>query len=147
MSARARPQGALAARAAIAGLVGGIIIDLFLFGTKSAPFPGAYQFIASGLFGKAAFESRWYIAAGVALHLSISIVAALAYAYLGRELHLLHRWLAAGTLFGVVMLIVMQTVMAFAGLSHPLSVRGLATGLIAHVVFFGWPIAYILRPE
>jgi hypothetical protein len=47
-TAAAEPfAGRLAGRAIVAGIIGGILIDLFLIVVHAAPFPGIYQFIAS----------------------------------------------------------------------------------------------------
>ncbi len=139
-SARTGPN--LAAQAVTAGILGGVLVDLFLIAVRAAPFPGIYQYIASGIVGEAAYASSSYIALGVVIHLAISIAAALAYAYLGRALGLLQKWLLGGTIFGIVMLVVMQIVLALAHLAQPLTPARLAIVVIAHVVFFGLPIAW-----
>jgi hypothetical protein len=142
-----RARVSLTGRAVIAGIVGGIMIDLFLVVIRAASFPGMYASIAEAAVGRAAYSWQSYIALGIGLHFAISIVAALAYAYLGSALHLLRRWLVGGTLLGVVLMVVMHGVQHLVGRHPPLTAAALLTGLIAHVVFFGWPVAYIERPE
>jgi hypothetical protein len=140
-----RAHVSLTGRAVIAGIVGGITIHLFLVAIRAAAFPGMYIHIAEAVVGRAAYSWSSYIALGIGLHFTISIVAALAYAYLGSALHMLPRWLAGGTLLGVVVLVVMHGVLYFAGRGAPLTAPALLTSLVAHIVFFGWPVAYIER--
>ncbi|HUY11896.1 MAG TPA: hypothetical protein VMV73_06510, partial [Candidatus Dormibacteraeota bacterium] len=64
------------------GIVAGIIVDLFLILSHAAPFPGIYQFIASGLVGTAAFTSSGYIYLGLLLHLAISVIWAYIYVWI-----------------------------------------------------------------
>ncbi|MGI9090806.1 MAG: hypothetical protein ACR2GG_06865 [Gemmatimonadaceae bacterium] len=152
MSAQAQPfrNGAgplarpLAVRAIVAGIIGGIIVDLFLIVTRMAPFPGIYQFIASTLVGEIAFTSPSYIWLGVAMHFVISIVWALIYAYVANAAHALQKWLLGGLVFGVVVMIVMQIIQVVMGIAQPVSVGGIVVNLISHVVFFGLPIAWYL---
>lgn len=142
-SVRAVPYG----RAVVAGIIGGILIDLFLVLTGSAPFPGIYQFVASGLVGKVAFSSPSYIWLGVVLHFVISIVWALLYAWAAGAAHTLGRWVLGGLVFGIVVMVVMQLVEKISHTSQPMTFAAVVGGLIAHVVFFGWPVGWFLsRP-
>jgi hypothetical protein len=139
-------KNTLLGRAVIAGVIGGIVVDLFLILTKQAPFPGVYQFIASGIVGKDAFASDSYIWLGIAIHFLISIVSALAYVYIGNALHLLSRWLLGGAILGVVVMIVLQVLLISRQLAPVPDATHIVLSLIAHIVFFGWPIAwYIAR--
>lgn len=137
-------KGSLAGRAVVAGIIGGILADLFLVVTRMAPFPGIYQFVASGLVGKAAFASSSYIWLGVVMHFLISIVWALIYAYGANAMHTLRQWLVSGIVFGIIVMIVMQIVEIVSHMSQPMSVAGIVGGLISHIVFFGLPIAWYL---
>ena len=131
-----------------AGIIGGIIVDLFLILTRSAPFPGIYMFIASGLVGPAAFTSSWYIALGIALHLIISIVWAAIYAGIFLRLFPKLAWWANAVIFGVVVMLGMQVLLLGKHLEPAFPTgAGLVTLLIAHVVFFGLPVAYVLRND
>jgi len=129
----------------VAGLIGGILIDLFLIVARLAPFPGIWQFVASGLVGKVAFTSSSYIAVGLVMHFVISIVWATLYAYAaaGRNWN----WLLSGAVFGIIVMIAMQIVQTVSHLASGVPAAGmLFGGLIAHVVFFGWPVAwYVAR--
>jgi len=131
-----------------AGITGGIIVDLFLILTRSAPFPGIYMFIASGLVGPAAFASSWYIALGIALHLIISIVWAAIYAAIFLRLFPKLPWWGNAVIFGVVVMLGMQVLLLGKHLEPAFPTgAGLVTVLIAHVVFFALPVAYILRND
>jgi hypothetical protein len=134
-------------RAIIAGFLGGVLVDLFLILIRVAPFPGVYQFIASTLVGPVAFTSSAYIALGLVMHFLISIVFALAYAFIAsRSRALLDQPIAWGAIFGLAVYAVMEVVLSLAHAAQPPSVKGVVIGLIAHVVFFGLPVAlYIAR--
>src|SRR5450755_2112863 len=133
------------ARAVTAGLIGGTTVDLFLILARVAPFPGIYQFIASTVVGPVAFTSTAYIALGLALHFFISIVFALAYAWAAaRSRALTENPTAWGAVFGIAVMLVMQVVTGLAHAAQPPSVMGIVVGLIAHVVFFGLPVAWYI---
>lgn len=136
-------------RALTAGLLGGVIVDLFLIIVRAVPFPGVYQFIASTLVGPVAFTSSAYIALGLVMHFLISIVFASAYAFIAsRSRALLEQPIAWGAVFGLAVFAVMQVVLTLAHAAQPPSVKGIVIGLISHVVFFGLPVAlYIARGE
>jgi hypothetical protein len=53
-------------------------------------------------------------------------------------------WLLSGLIFGIVVTIVTQLVEVVAHLATPPTVASIVGGLIAHIVFFGWPIAWYL---
>lgn len=129
----------------VAGLIGGILIDLFLIVARFAPFPGIWQFVASGLVGKVAFTSSAYIALGLLMHFTISIVWATLYAYAasGRNWN----WLLGGAVFGTIVMIGMQIVQIVSHLEPGIPGPGMLFGvLMTHVLFFGWPVAwYVAR--
>lgn len=139
---------ASAGQAIVAGIIGGILIDLFLIVTRTAPFPGIYQFVASSLVGKVAFTSSSYIWLGVAMHFVVSIGWALIYAYSANAAHFLRRWVVGGLIFGIVVMVAMQTIEILLHTGPALSVGIALITLISHIVFFGWPIAwYLSRPR
>lgn len=135
-------------KAVVAGIIGGILIDAFLILTHMASFPGIYQFVASGVVGSVAFSSPNYIWLGVVLHLVISIVWALIYGYVAVAGKFTQRWLVGGIVLGIVVMIGMTIVQMLAHLA-PAAAPSLSTLgmlLIAHVVFYGLPVAgYIAR--
>ncbi len=141
-----RPHGV--GRIIGAGIVGGIIVDLFLILVHAAPFPGVYMFIASGLVGPVAFSSSGYIALGILLHLIISIVWAAIYVVVFQRLLPKLPWWGNAVIFGLVVMLGMQALLLGKHL-EPAFPTGMAlvTNLIAHVVFFALPVAYVLRND
>lgn len=128
----------------VAGIIGGILVDAFLIVTRQAPFPGIWQYVASAVVGPVAYTSSSYIALGLVLHFLISIVWATLYAYVAVNRN--WNWLAAGTVFGIIVMLGMQIVTRIAHVAAPLTATGVIMGVIAHVVFFGWPVAwYVAR--
>ena len=136
-------------RAVTAGIIGGVVADLFLILMRVAPFPGIYQFIASTIVGPVAFTSSAYIALGVVMHFVISIIFALAYAFVAeRSPALIEHPTLWGAIFGIAVMLVMQLVTAVAHASQPPTVKGIVISLVAHGVFFGLPVAwYIARAD
>jgi hypothetical protein len=123
---------------------GGILVDLFPILAHAAPFPAIYQFIASAMVGKVAFTSASYIWLGLAMHFTVSIGWALLYAYGWYARHPSDRWVLPGVLFGIVVMIVMQIIQMIAHVAQPITVKRGILVLIAHIVFFGWPVAWYL---
>ncbi len=130
-------------RAVTAGLIGGFIVDLYLVVSGQVPFPGVYQFIASTLVGPAAFASPSFIALGVVMHFTISVIFALAYAAIAeRNRALAEHPTAWGSIFGLAVFAVMQVVLALAHAAKPPTPTGIVLGIISHVIFFGLPVAW-----
>lgn len=129
----------------LAGILGGCLIDAFLFAVGMARFPATFQWIASGILGPAAYASSNSIWIGIALHFAIAIVAAIAYGYAAQIAGLLGRPVMGGIIFGVVMNAMMDLI-AYAKRIAPLpsGAHGIGIGLVAHVIFFGIPIAWFL---
>lgn len=134
----------LAGRAVVAGIIGGILVDLFLIVVHAAPFPMIYQFVASTVVGKVALTSASYIWLGVAIHFAVSIAWALIYAYAANAMHAIQRWALGGLVLGVAVMIVMELLQMIAGSAQSITVRSEIVTLISHVVFFGWPVAWYL---
>lgn len=134
-------------RAVTAGLVGGTTIDLFLIIVRAVPFPGVYQFIASALVGPVAFSSSTYIALGLFLHFFISVAFAATYEFVAERYRaLIDSPLLWGSVFGIAVMIVMQILTGIAHVSQPPTAIGIIMGLVAHIVFFGIPVAlYVAR--
>jgi hypothetical protein len=134
----------------IAGIVGALLFDAFLFVVRAASFPSTYQWIAAGIVGtRRAFEGTDYVPLGIALHFAIAILAALAYAYVGQIVGVLGRPLLGGIVFGLLMNGVMDLVVYLKELGPmPHGAYDVGIGLIAHVIFYGLPVAfYIARFE
>ncbi len=79
---------------------------------------------------------------GVALHFGVAIGWALGYVYLIRTRpQLLERPLISGLAFGFVVWTFLQIVLLAAG--HASDAHALGVQLIAHMVFYGVPVAYV----
>ncbi|HEY9085728.1 MAG TPA: hypothetical protein VIN40_07320 [Candidatus Tyrphobacter sp.] len=129
----------------VAGILGGFLFEGFLLAARMANFPATYQWIASGLVGRAAFASTDFVWLGIAVHFAIAIAAAIAYGYAAQIAGLLGRPLMGGVIFGVGMNAVMDAIVYAMRLSPlPTSAHDIGIGLAAHVVFFGIPVAWFL---
>jgi hypothetical protein len=136
--------------AVIAGLIGGTLLGAFLFVARIATYPSWFQWVASGVLGtRVGFNATYFVWVGIALHYGIAIVAAIFYAYIGQVVGVLGRPIVGGTLFGIVMNAIMDFVIYVRGLGLlPHGGYEIGLGLVAHVVFFGIPVAwYIARYE
>jgi uncharacterized membrane protein YagU involved in acid resistance len=136
----------------IAGLAGAILIDLFLFGAQIAAgqpagtvVAGTYGWIASVMLGPFAAGNPAAPAIGLLLHVCVSIGWALGYVYLIRsQPQLLTRPWISGAGFGLVVYVFMEIVLITAGAYHRPSLPELATSLVAHMLFYGIPVALIV---
>lgn len=134
-----------------AGIVGGILIDLFLIGTAVGGGATAgqalqiYPWIASVLFGPSVLTNPAAPLIGVVVHFCVAIGWALGYVYLIRsQPQLLTRPIISGASFGLVVYVFMQIILITAGQYHRPSPPALAAGLIAHVVFYGIPVGLVV---
>jgi len=137
-------NASLVVPAIVAGIVGGVTVDAYLILSGQAPFPTLWQYVASTLVGKVAYTSPAYIALGVAMHLTISIVWAALYLYVWQAVSALKHWILGAIVWGAVVDIGMSLVLAFSGNARPLGVVPVIMGLITHIVFFMLPIAWYL---
>ena len=150
MQDRISPFPALAIPGAIAGLAGAVLIDAYLLLTlvvagHLTTVPGFYQYVASGALGKAAYGVPSAVALGIAVHFVVAIAWGIGYAYVAtRSPQLLARPLLSGTVFGILVMISMQFVEVAANIYVLPNTVLFFNGVIAHVVFFGIPIAYIV---
>jgi hypothetical protein len=136
----------------VAGLVGGILIDAFLIGAQivaGAPpaqtIIGAYAHVATVALGPRANDLAAAPLIGALIHFAIWIGWAFGYVYLVRTRPqlLAQPWLS-GAGFGLVVYVFMQIVLLAGGAYHrPASPGALGTQLLAHIVFFGIPVALV----
>lgn len=148
-TSRAR-VAAWVALAGAAGATGDLAYALLFYGWKGVPAERILQSIASGLLGAAAFKGGAATAAlGLALHYGIVIVAAFVFWLVARR----RAWLrdepiTAGLLYGVAIYAVMNfVVLPLSAYPFPMNFPLLrtATGLLAHMVLVGLPIALLTR--
>ena len=141
----------------IAGVAAGILIDLFLFtmqlaaGTRADKLAENFVFIAAVLLGPGAYVNPVAVPLGIVLHFCVSIGWALGYVYLVRsQPQLLTRPWISGAAFGLMVYIFMQIILLTAGQYHRVAAALFFTQLVAHIVFYGIPVAVIvsrlLRP-
>jgi FtsH-binding integral membrane protein len=106
---------------------------------------GFYQFVASGVLGKAAYAEPTAAYFGVALHAVVGIAWGIGYAYVAaRTPQVRDRPLVSGIAFGVVVMIAMQFVEVAANIYRLPDTFSLFNSFVAHVAFFGLPVAYIV---
>jgi uncharacterized membrane protein YagU involved in acid resistance len=135
-------------------VVGGAVAGLLdiIFAISFAAYQGAtparlLQTIASGLFGKAAFEGGAPMAAlGLGLHFAMSLIWAGIFVVAAHRIALLtQRPILCGVVYGVLVFFAMRLVVlplsAFPrAVTFPL--LGTTLDLLSHAFFFGVPIAY-----
>jgi hypothetical protein len=135
----------------VAGVAAGILIDVFLFamqlaaGTPADKLAGNFVFIAAVLLGPAAYTSPIAVPLGIVLHFCVAIGWALGYVYLVRsQPQLLTRPWISGAVFGLMVYVFMEIILITAGLYHRVAPGLFFTQLVAHVAFYGIPVAVIV---
>jgi hypothetical protein len=135
----------------IAGLGGGVAIDLYLIATvvvisHSATLVEFYQFVASGAIGPAAYhEGSAGALLGLGVHLIVSIAWGIGFAYLAVQTpQLRSRPIVSGIAFGLLVMVAMQLVEVAANIYRIPDATALINGIIAHTLFFGLPVALVV---
>ena len=148
---RALPHRRTFAAAIVAGAVAGVTILVCfaacnaLLQTPGFTLAGLFAFTASTLVGKVAYTGGSYVALGIVLHFLVSIGWAIGYAVVAeRQSQLLTRPLISGAAFGFIIYFAMQLVIVAANLYRIPTPRELGVALLAHLVFFGMPVALII---
>jgi hypothetical protein len=140
-----RREGASPALPAfVAGIIGAIGTDAFLSIAQHTSPVNVWQFIASTAIGPVAFTSPSYAAFGLALHLFIALFWAYLYAYVFHALNLLHNWVLGGIVWGIVVTVCMDALLAVRGALGPLTFSSVTFGLVTNVIFYGLPVAWYL---
>jgi len=134
-------------RALIAGLIGAVLVDAFYIPVNHLPFVGTYEFIASGWVGAAAYTSQAYMWLGLATHLLVSIVWAMLYMVVWPRVGSLSNWIVGGVAWGLVVYLAMDGLMLARGIFGPQTVQSVLISVIAHIAFFGIPVAFYLSRE
>lgn len=142
--------GRIALQALAAGLVGAIAIDAYLYLTTVLPVHGSmlavWQYVASAAIGKVAYTSPAYAWLGLLVHVIVSIGWAGGYAYFAQLQRFVNeRWFISGLGYGVVvyffMLILLLGANAFV---FPATPTAALNAVLAHMLFFGVPVAYVV---
>jgi hypothetical protein len=135
---------------ALAGIAGGVTIDAYLLVvgalTHALSPERLYTFIASALVGQAASALPGMFWLGVALHAAISIAWGVGFAYAAVTTpQITARPYFSGIVFGFVVFVVMQLMMALAGIVTRIPSPGeVLMGIVAHTLFFGIPVALVV---
>jgi uncharacterized membrane protein YagU involved in acid resistance len=133
-----------------AGITGGIIIEIYLYLTTVLPAHGSllimWQGIASAAIGNVAHSSISYAWLGLVIHFIVSIGWAGGYAYFSQtQAFVDRRWAISGLVYGIIVYFFMQLLLigARAWVEPPTPLDAL-NALIAHMVFFGIPVAFVV---
>jgi hypothetical protein len=126
--------------AVVAGLIGGVIVDAFLaLVLRSSPLQ-IWQYVASAIVGQVAYASLWYAALGFVVHFAVSIFWAVLYVAVVNAVGQTRNWIVGGIVWGVLVDAAMYGILAIkTGISFT---QGFEQGLLAHVIFYGLPVAY-----
>lgn len=136
-------------QAALAGTVGAVTIDAYLWLTTVLPAHGSiiamWQWVASSIVGQAAYSRAEFAWLGLLVHLLVSMGWAGGYAYLTRSQAFLNqRWIVSGLFYGAMVYVFMQILLIGAHLFVFPTALGILSGLVAHCVFFGLPVAFVV---
>jgi hypothetical protein len=149
---RAFPRTRILAGAFGAGIVASLTMiaciagmNLAVLHTPGFSLAGLFAFDASTLVGKSAAATGSLVALGAALHLVVSIGWALGYAVIAeRQPQLVTRPFISGAAFGLVVYFSMQLVIVAADLYRIPTPTELGVALLAHMAFYGIPVALII---
>ncbi len=142
--------GGIFKEAVAAGIAGGILIELYLVLTTVLPqhgtVTGALQWTASTVIGKVAFTSTAFAWIGLLIHFCVSVGWAGGYAYLAsRQDFMNQRWIISGLVYGLVVYGFMQLILlGDNNLKPPPTPNDFINALVAHSVFFGLPVAFVV---
>jgi uncharacterized membrane protein YagU involved in acid resistance len=138
--------------AIIAGLVGGIVLDVFLIVagmlTSSGASPAAilisiWQFVAEWAVGKQALSSTSYAYLGAFIHFAVSIGWAFGFVWVAKTRpQVVQQPIVSGVVYGIIVWIGTQLVLVAAGLFKVPTPPEAETEILAYCVFFGIPLAY-----
>jgi hypothetical protein len=137
-------------QAVIAGFAGGAVIEIYLYLTTILPVHGnvlaAWQWIAAAALGKtAAYSSPAYAWIGLVVHFVVCIGWAGGYAYFApRQAFVNERWFVSGVVYGIVVYLFMVVLQIGAGVFAMPSPPSVANALVANMLFFGVPVAYVV---
>lgn len=136
-------------RGLTAGILGGVLIDAFLYAVAIVPHHAAlsalWQYEASAALGKAALADPGLAWVGLLVHFFFAAAWGCAFSYVAhtRPQVVAHQYLS-GIVFGTVVLIVMSVVAMALNLPVPITVVSLSAGFCAFALFFGLPVSLIV---
>ena len=138
-------------QALAAGVGGAVAIDLYLWATTLLPHGEGigvlWRWIASTVFGKPALAQANAAWVGAIIHAIVSIGWAGGYAYVAATRPATtRRWIVAGIVYGLIVYTIMQVILlADNNFTYPPTPNDFVNALVAHSVFFGIPVAYIVH--
>jgi hypothetical protein len=153
MASVARIQwGRVVLRAIVAGIVGGVCTEVFLYLATMLPHNVSiltvWQSIASTAFGKRALTSATYAWAGLVMYFAVSIGWAVGYGYLAvTQRGITTRPAISGLVFGFVVWGVMQLVLYTVQALTIHSFGDAAIEIVGAMVFFGLPVALVTSSQ
>ncbi len=105
-----------------------------------------FRYVASAALGKAAYALPGAGVLGVAIHGAVSVGWGVGYAYVeARTPQVRARPLTSGIVFGIVVMLAMQLVEVAANVYRLPNSLTLLNQFVAHVAFFGLPVAFIVN--
>jgi hypothetical protein len=143
--------GRILFQAVAAGIAGGVLIDFYLWATTLLPqrtgIVVMWQWVASTVLGKVALANPAYAVAGAAIHAIVSIGWAGGYAYIAATRPAAtQRWVVSGIVYGLIVYTIVQVILlADNNFTYPPTPNAFINALIACAVFFGLPVAYVVR--
>ncbi len=134
----------------VAGIAAGVLMNVFLFamqlaaGTPADKLAGNFVFIAAVLLGPGAYNNPISVPLGIVLHFCVAVGWALGYVYLVRSQPqlILRPWIS-GAAYGLVVYVFMEIILITAGVYHRVAPGLLFTQMVAHIAFYGIPVAVI----
>lgn len=143
--------GKIISRGVIAGIIGGILIDGFLYVMTAMPqhlpITVIWEYVASAAFGKAAYANPNSAYLGFLMHFVVSMGWGCAFSYVAhsREQIAAHPYLS-GIVFGAIVMVIMDVVTMAGGVMPPVTLTGTLVSLVAYCAFFGLPVSlYVSR--
>jgi hypothetical protein len=151
MATALRPNWALIVRqAVVAGIVGAVIFNLYLWLTTVLPAHGSLaamlQRSASIALGPTALNDPSYAWAGALVELIAGMGWAGGYAYFAQRQPFVNaRWLISGFFYGFVVYVLWLLLLIGAhAFAYPGTPTALFNDVIARTVFFGVPVAFVV---
>lgn len=136
--------GKVLTRGVVAGIVGGVVLALFLIIALGAM--AIHLTPAQVLAADARYVHSDNPFVGLLAHLAISILWGIGYAYVAatRPAAVASPWLA-GVVYGVIVWLLMQFILILGAVWPGLSPVGFVLQIVAYTLFFGLPVAFTTR--
>lgn len=149
-SVRSTAWGRTITQGVLAGLVGGALLNAFLWVSVIEPAHGSmlayWQWVASTVIGAGAFSVPAFTWLGLVIDFVVAMIWAGGYAYLASTRPYMNRQsVISGLVFGFVVYVFMQMVLlAGNNFAWPKSPLIFLDTILAHMVFYGVPVAFVV---